>query len=368
MAIGMVAAFLMGGAPGRSLAQESVCKEPNDDPGAACQVTLGAAIQSTIDRPGDVDLFRFVIGESGGRVTLELVDLPADYDLYLIDSKGGVLGQSVREGPSAEGLILTLQAGTYFAVVQSDPAREIDATRPYTLRVTIEAAAATGPEPAPESGSAPGVASASTMPAPPSQRLDRPVLLEDSFDDPANARLPLRGDATGRAELAYVESEYSVRNIDRQPNGPYIGAVFGAVTTDSIVSVDVRLVGDIAGRTAAVFCRRMSVPDLENQITAYRLVISPDVRQFELQRNDRGGRVSLSGRQPSGAVNGGDAWNRLQLSCIGSTITAWVNGQQVASVEDTSYTSGQHAVGIIGPVGPQPRAEARIDNLVVYGP
>lgn len=121
------------------VAQVDGCPEPNDDPATACPLASGAVVQSVIDRPGDVDMYRLVVGGGGGQVALDLTELPADYDLYLIDSGGGVLGQSVHEGTAPEQLQLTVQTGTYFAIVQADLSREVDASRPYTLTMTLSA-------------------------------------------------------------------------------------------------------------------------------------------------------------------------------------------------------------------------------------
>ena len=52
--------------------------------------------------------------------------------------------------------------------------------------------------------------------------------------------------------------------------------------------------------------------------------------------------------------------NRLELSCVGNTITRSINGSQVFSVMDGSYSSGRHAFGVAGTL-----SRGRFDNVVV---
>jgi hypothetical protein len=119
-------------------AHADVCLEPNDGPENACYLPNGAVIQGSIDWEGDVDAYKIEVAVAGTRVRVELTDLPADYDLYLIAANGDVLGQSVKEGTEPETLELTLQAaGTYYLYVRSDPGRPFDPNTPYTLAATF---------------------------------------------------------------------------------------------------------------------------------------------------------------------------------------------------------------------------------------
>ena len=71
---------------------------------------------------------------------------------------------------------------------------------------------------------------------------------------------------------------------------------------------------------------------------------------------------------PSPAISGPEDWNRLELTCSGTTISVAVNGVELAAVEDDTYREGALAVeaGLFveysGPL------DARFDNLVVTGP
>ena len=137
-------------APWSVVAQDGgICPEPNDDPSAACTLASGTTVQSFIERPGDIDVYR-VVASGAGRIQVDLTDLPADYDLYLADASGGVIGQSAHEGTAPESLQLAVQPRTYYVFVQADPAREIDASQPYTLTLTLSVGA--GQQPVVEHG------------------------------------------------------------------------------------------------------------------------------------------------------------------------------------------------------------------------
>jgi len=60
------------------------------------------------------------------------------------------------------------------------------------------------------------------------------------------------------------------------------------------------------------------------------------------------------------AVRAGEAVNRLELRCVGTTITGTVNGVDVVSINDPAYGEGSHALGVRGS-----GTIARFDNLVV---
>jgi len=52
--------------------------------------------------------------------------------------------------------------------------------------------------------------------------------------------------------------------------------------------------------------------------------------------------------------------NRIELTCVGATITASINGTQVAAVQDITYATGRHFIGVNGA-----GSTGRFDNLVV---
>jgi hypothetical protein len=125
--------------------------------------------------------------------------------------------------------------------------------------------------------------------------------------------------------------------------------------------VDAQVVGEVAGRFLVVGCRRQETETL----TGYRLAIAPDAGLFTLVRRDAALEVQLAAWQESGAIRRGGEWNRIELTCAGSTIDAIVNGQVVASVQDATYPRGQGILGVGIFPGQGAPAEANFDNLLV---
>jgi len=66
------------------------------------------------------------------------------------------------------------------------------------------------------------------------------------------------------------------------------------------------------------------------------------------------------------AINTGNATNNIQASCIGSTLIFSVNGTQLTSVEDTTFSSGD--VGLIAGTFDTPGTDIHFDNFIVRQP
>lgn len=342
----LVAAVLVAPAVG---AQAAGCPEPNDEPSMACPLANGAAIESFIERPGDIDSYSFVLGAPGS-VQLDLTSLPADYDLYLVDAGGEVIGRSVQEGTASERFEVDVKAGSYYVYVLADPARAADRSRPYTLRFSVtDAVALSAPiEPIESMGA------------------ERRILLRDTFDDSTKGYFPTGAIESGALEREYVDGEYRIRNFD--PLNRYRGMPLPGVYRDLTISVDVRLEEASAGRLIAIECRKQ-VNDPDPFVpSSYKLWIYPTTGEFEITRSDGGRRLSLVKRQTASAIQRDEAWNHLELICHGTTISARANGQDLGSVEDGAYREGLSTITFGGPASAVPHVTARLDNLVVYGP
>ena len=113
-----------------------------------------------------------------------------------------------------------------------------------------------------------------------------------------------------------------------------------------------------------LICRYSGEPSAPNY---YYFIISSDGYAV-IGKVTAGESVYISSEKmnPSDAIRQGMATNHLQADCIGSTLTFYVNGQQVASVSDTSFTAGD--VGFIAGTFEIPSAEFSFDNLVVSRP
>jgi len=181
------------------------------------------------------------------------------------------------------------------------------------------------------------------------------VLLSDSFDDPFAGVLPLSSASPSRFASRYVESEYEIRLIDQSWTGLPFALVPGSYT-DVGVAVDARVAGSIPGRVVAIGCRD---PDGTG---GYSLLVEPGNTRTILVRYDGGVPQTLTAWRSSPSIRGGNQANQLELRCVGNIITGMVNGMQIGSVRDTTYTAGQAWLAASTSAG---GVETRFDNLVV---
>jgi hypothetical protein len=179
----------------------------------------------------------------------------------------------------------------------------------------------------------------------------------DSFDNPEAGRLATRSDDPA-VEQGYAQGEYQVRLSSSAKPVRAVGA--SSVFADLQVAVDARLAEDTEGRWVGVACR-MNPRDGTAQF--YALLTVPASGQFALSNFDGYRWVHLVPFRSSEVIRRGHASNHLELTCVGSTITARINGTEVASTQDGTYGSGYVAVVVSRDEG-IPLA-ARFDNLIV---
>jgi hypothetical protein len=165
-----------------------------------------------------------------------------------------------------------------------------------------------------------------------------------------------------------VDGEYSIRGID--PQGTLQGVGLPGTYTDATLSVDVRFIGDVVGRSISLECRRQPgwTQGVPSSLHSYKLWVYPATGEYAMTRYDAGKPVALQQSQPNGAIFKGNEQNHLKFGCIGSTISARVNDQLLASVDDATYQGGASTINVGGPLSAMPHVEFRLDNLVVYGP
>ena len=189
-----------------------------------------------------------------------------------------------------------------------------------------------------------------------------PVILSDSFDDPT-ARVLAEGSPNPAWRMRHDEGEYVIEKTDpaftRLP-WSLLPDAYG----DAALVVDVRLVGETEGRYAAVGCRTNPSPQ-----DGYQLWLDPAAGRFRLSRWDRNIDSTLVPWSSSPFIRRDTAMNRAELRCVGTTISARINGVEVAAVEDGMYAAGRMYIGVSSFTDASPRtAAARFDNLVVYDP
>jgi len=182
-------------------------------------------------------------------------------------------------------------------------------------------------------------------------------LLTDNFNNPAAGRLSSQSDDPA-VEQAYIEGEYQVRLSPSAKPFRAVGA--NSPFANHQVAVDARLGEGTETRWVGVACR-LNPKDGTAQF--YALLAVPATGQFALSNFDGYRWVHLVAFQSSAAIRRGNASNHLELTCVGSSIIARINGTEVASAMDRSYDSGFVAV-VVGRDGDIP-VEARFDNLIV---
>ena len=182
------------------------------------------------------------------------------------------------------------------------------------------------------------------------------VLLTDSFDNPAAGRLASQSDDPA-VEQGYIGGEYQVRLSSSAKPLRVVAA--NSAFANLHVAVDARLAEGTEGRSIGVACR-MSPKNGTAQF--YALLTVPATGRFALSNFDGYRWIHLVPFQSSAAVRRGNASNHLELTCVGSTIVARINGTEVASAQDGTYKSGHVAVVVERDEGIP--LEARFDNLI----
>jgi Bacterial pre-peptidase C-terminal domain len=114
------------------------CVGPNDSMDNACLLSGSATTAGEIDVPNGNAVYEFDLAERGAAVDLSLTNLPADYDLYVVDPSGSVIAQSVNEGLDPEIINAVLPRGAYFIYVHSDIGRDVAPFSLFLLHLSLE--------------------------------------------------------------------------------------------------------------------------------------------------------------------------------------------------------------------------------------
>lgn len=187
------------------------------------------------------------------------------------------------------------------------------------------------------------------------------VLLHDDFSDPAAGRLPQQSSEPSFSRVGYEGGEYVIAKVDpADPGAPIV--TFSGYGADAAIAVDARLVGAVDGRYLELDCRRSAAG-------RYGLVVEPGQGSVTLLRVDGDQLVVLASVDGSSIVHGGTATNRLELDCVGTTITGRVNGVPLVIAQDDRYADGALAMGT-GVYGDRLPGivEARFANLTITAP
>jgi serine/threonine-protein kinase len=190
------------------------------------------------------------------------------------------------------------------------------------------------------------------------------VLLTDNFENPEIGQLPRVSPRPNDYVFAYDQGEYVINKINAALPAAPIVFVPGEYD-NTVLAVDVRIVGDVASRYAFVVCRDQSNGGAAKQ---YRASIVPDGRRLILSRWDDGNQRVLAEARDDEAIQPGNAVNHLELRCAGTKIAASVNGTLVASADDLTLSRGLQGLGAGTFQGFDGTLDARFDNLEVRQP
>ena len=190
------------------------------------------------------------------------------------------------------------------------------------------------------------------------------MLLADTFDRPDIGQLPRTSPRPNDYTFTYDAGEYVITKINAALAAAPIVFAPGSFS-NSVVAVDVRIMGNVASRYAFVVCRDQSTG---GQTKQYRASLVPEGRRVILSRWDSGTQRVLSEARDEPAVRTGNTANRLELRCAGVRIAAVVNGKVVATADDMTLDKGEHGLGAGTFAGVEGTLEARFDNLEVRQP
>jgi hypothetical protein len=185
------------------------------------------------------------------------------------------------------------------------------------------------------------------------------VLLADEFDDPVRGRLPRASPDETLYHFGYQDGEYASQRVSMDGTR-YATVLLPGTYSNTTIAVDVRLVGDTNQRVVSLECRRQRGVD-EQQ---YRLEMQTTPGSFRLLRFQSATETDLVPWTASDAIRGGNASNRIELTCTGDTLRARINGTQAAEVQDGALQEGSLAISA-GVLDRRLLSDGRFDNLVV---
>ena len=138
-----------------------------------------------------------------------------------------------------------------------------------------------------------------------------------------------------------------------------------SLPADLRVEVDATKIGGPDENDFGVICRYV---EGESNSSFYQFMVTSDGYYGIVRVDDNVQTViTQDGKlMPTDLVKTGEATNRVGATCIGSTLTLYVNGSMVASVEDSTLTSGDVGlfVGSFESIG----ADIMFDNFIVTKP
>lgn len=186
---------------------------------------------------------------------------------------------------------------------------------------------------------------------------DPNLLFSDDFSSKSSGWDEVRDD-TGMTD--YDQDGYRIQVLDTQTDYWANPGLSGL--GDVSISVDVKKLAGPDDNDYAVLCRYVDTNNF------YAFLGSSDGYYGITKVVD--GSQDLIGQDqllPTDAIKQGDGVvNSLRADCVGSTLTLYINGTQIASVQDTTFTAGD--VGLMAGTFDTAGTDILFDNFVVRKP
>ena len=245
--------------------------------------------------------------------------------------------------------IKNLIGGEPTATIEPVIVATVESTVPATLAPTIEPVQSQ-PEPA--------TAAPTTQTVPQNQGAQSnsaTVLLEDDFSDPNSG---------------WEDADYDAGSVGYYGDGTYF--VTSTASSKAMWGVAYQ---DFADVSIEVTASQISAPDNNNndygvmcrmtQTSGYSFNISGD-GYYSIQRMDNNSFSNLIEWTRSNTINMGNSTNTIKAICNGSLLTLYVNGEKLAEVTDTTYTTGDIALATT--TYEDATSEVHFDNILVTVP
>ena len=189
----------------------------------------------------------------------------------------------------------------------------------------------------------------------PAEPLPEGVLFQDDFSDTSSGwdRVNVSEGVTD-----YANGKYRIYVNSTDTDG---WANPGLNFTDTVISVDATKMAGPDDNDLGVICRYQDIDNF------YQFIISSDGFYGIARVVD--GTQELIGETdllPSDAIKLGNVTNQIQAKCVGSNLTLSINGEQIASFDDTTFTSGD--VGLFAGTFSEPGTDIHFDNFKVTKP
>ena len=192
-----------------------------------------------------------------------------------------------------------------------------------------------------------------TTPTTPS---DPNILFQDDFSSTGSGWDQIQEEGAGMTD--YESDYYRIQVLTANTD---VWANPGLSFTDTRIEVDATKAGGPDDNDFGVICRYESASNF------YFFMISSD-GYAGIGKVQDGEQILIGSEvlETSDAINLGAATNHITADCVGSTLTLTVNGKQVASVTDTSFTSGD--VGLLAGTYSEVGTDIHFDNFIVRKP